>query len=259
VGARGCAGGCAEEARRGSRRPCVGDARAYWQRPFVPCQTAECCGIPVDCLARVSPCPSQCGQFACAGSPTRFGRAALYTAAISCCVRYDRWCPPSLSWLAVAGCCDLRGTSRYNCSRVIRKPARPWVAISRSQDKNSPSDSWYRRQASSRPMTPLRTASTTAALRRGTQRFVSGGGKQTTLELAGGNVSSPVKSFIFHSRASGRISFKLGRHVETATSGLFQAVMPTESAPLSGEHFWRSLSQSLVQEIVSGKFREPSN
>jgi len=60
--------------------------------------------------------------------------------------------------------------------RVVRKPARPWSSNARSQDRNSSSESWYTRQASSTVIPPLRTATTTAALRRTTHLLVFGCG-----------------------------------------------------------------------------------
>ncbi len=70
---------------------------------------------------------------------------------------------------------DLQPGDPRTCDAVICNP--------RSQARNSSFDSSYRRQASSRPMAPLRTAVTTAALRRATQRLVFEGGKSTVVQL----------------------------------------------------------------------------
>src|SRR5271166_2321972 len=69
----------------------------------------------------------------------------------------------------------------------MRKPARPWISNARCQERNSSSDSWYQRQASSRVISPLRTAATTAALRRATHLFVVGGGSPSEGNLRFGD------------------------------------------------------------------------
>src|SRR5208282_2118628 len=71
----------------------------------------------------------------------------------------------------------------------MRKPARPWISNARCQERNSSSDSWYQRQASSRLTSPLRTAATTAALRRTTHLLVAGGGRPSMGDVRFG--SSP--------------------------------------------------------------------
>src|SRR5215469_10001404 len=80
---------------------------------------------------------------------------------------------------------------------MTRKPGTPWVSIARCHARNSSTDNSYRRQASSRLITPLRTALTITALRRVTQRFVSGGGNSVALDA----ISPPSErySFIFSS------------------------------------------------------------
>jgi hypothetical protein len=49
-------------------------------------------------------------------------------------------------------------------------------------------------------MAPLRTAATTAALRRATQRFVSAGGKSTVVPLVPIKISSWVNPSVVSSR-----------------------------------------------------------
>ena len=71
----------------------------------------------------------------------------------------------------------------------MRKPARPWTSNARCQARNSSSDSWYQRQASSRVTSPLRTAATTAALRRTTHLLVAGSGRPSMGDIRIG--SSP--------------------------------------------------------------------
>jgi len=66
---------------------------------------------------------------------------------------------------------------------VTRKPARPWVARARSQERNSSSDNWYRRQASCKLIAPLRTAPTTAAFRRITHLRVFAGGRPSVRDI----------------------------------------------------------------------------
>src|SRR4051794_31488779 len=76
--------------------------------------------------------------------------------------------------------------------RVVRSPARPCRSIAACHNKNSSAVSVYRRQASSRESKPPRTAATTWALRRMTQRFVSGGGKSA---IVNGPPSGPITYF----------------------------------------------------------------
>src|SRR5215831_18201609 len=60
---------------------------------------------------------------------------------------------------------------------------RPGQAFDDSGDPAGASSvSWYRSSASSRVMRPLRTAMTTAALRRTTQRLVLGGGRSSLID-----------------------------------------------------------------------------
>ena len=56
------------------------------------------------------------------------------------------------------------------------------VSIARCHARNSSTDNSYRRQTSSRLITPVRTALTITALRRDTQRCVSGGGNSIALD-----------------------------------------------------------------------------
>jgi hypothetical protein len=72
---------------------------------------------------------------------------------------------------------------RGRCSGAARRsrPRRPCLSIRRCQDRNSSTDRRYRSQASSRLISPARTADTTSALRRMTQRWVLGGGRSSTV------------------------------------------------------------------------------
>src|SRR6187399_1311219 len=73
--------------------------------------------------------------------------------------------------------------------RVVRKPARPCWSIEYCQDRNSSTVSVYRAQASSSESRPPRTAATTSALRRMTQRLVPGAGRSA---IVSGLPSGPI-------------------------------------------------------------------
>jgi hypothetical protein len=64
--------------------------------------------------------------------------------------------------------------------------------------RNSSTDNSYRRQTSSRLITPVRTALTITALRRVTQRFVSGDGRSIALD--GISPSSKLYNLILSSK-----------------------------------------------------------
>jgi hypothetical protein len=102
-------------------------------------------------------------------------------------------------------------------------------------------------------MAPLRTAATTAALRRATQRFVPGDGKSIEVGLLRGNVSPPLKSLVFGSHASPETEPKYWRHLEIPTNDPQQGGDGKRSAPRSMSPVDPSFSQSLVKEVVSKK------
>src|SRR5215467_11405001 len=81
---------------------------------------------------------------------------------------------------------------RYCWMRVVRKPARPWRSIEYCQARNSSTVRVYRLQASSSDNRPPRTAATTSALRRITQRFVPGAGRSA---IVSGLPSGPITYF----------------------------------------------------------------
>ena len=78
---------------------------------------------------------------------------------------------------------------RYCWMRVVRRPARPCWSIEYCQERNSSTVSVYRQQASSSERSPPRTAATTSALRRMTQRLVPGAGKSA---MVSGLPSGPM-------------------------------------------------------------------
>src|SRR5262245_66643003 len=78
---------------------------------------------------------------------------------------------------------------RYRSRRVASSPARPCWSIEACQERNSSTVSVYRAQASSSDKRPPRTAATTSAFRRMTQRLVDGGGKSA---IVSGLPSGPM-------------------------------------------------------------------
>src|SRR5438309_9591792 len=76
--------------------------------------------------------------------------------------------------------------------RVVRSPASPYWSIDNCQDRNSSTVKVYRLQASSSDNRPPRTAATTSALRRITQRLVVVGGRSATVK---GLPSGPMTYF----------------------------------------------------------------
>jgi len=95
----------------------------------------------------------------------------------------------------ITGCAkggDLVIYWRYCWIRVVRSPARPCRSIEYCQARNSSTVSVYRLQASSSESRPPRTAATTSALRRITQRFVPGAGRSA---MVSGLPSGPMTYF----------------------------------------------------------------
>ena len=100
-------------------------------------------------------------------------------------------------------------------------------------------------------MAPLRTALTTAALRRATQRFVSVGGRSTAVPLVHIKISSSVSRSVFSPRGfrdlgKARVTSDSNEDFIEAgslTVSLFCARSRLRFAPLSREHFLSSLSQ----------------
>ena len=88
---------------------------------------------------------------------------------------------------------------RYCWVQVERRPARPCWSIECCQERNSSTVSVYRLQASSRESRPPRTAATTSALRRTTQRFVPGVGKSA---IVNGLPSGPITYCVLGRRGS---------------------------------------------------------
>src|SRR4029078_9314697 len=79
--------------------------------------------------------------------------------------------------------------ARYCWMRVVRRPARPCWSIEYCHDRNSWTVRLSRAHASSRDNRPPRTAATTSAFRRMTQRLVVGGGKSA---MVSGLPSGPI-------------------------------------------------------------------
>jgi len=73
---------------------------------------------------------------------------------------------------------------RYSCTLVARKPANPYWSMDCCQPRNSSTVRRYLAQASSRVSSPPRTAATTSALRRITQRRVVGFGRSANVNGA---------------------------------------------------------------------------
>src|SRR4249920_2718226 len=73
--------------------------------------------------------------------------------------------------------------------RVVRRPARPCWSIEACQERNSSTVSVYRAHASSSDKRPPRTAATTSAFRRMTQRLVVVGGRSA---IVSGLPSGPI-------------------------------------------------------------------
>lgn len=74
-----------------------------------------------------------------------------------------------------------RCLERYSWIHFVRKPRRPCWSNAACQESNSSAVSSYRLQASSSEIKPPRTAVTTSALRRATQRLVSGSGRSVNV------------------------------------------------------------------------------
>jgi hypothetical protein len=89
---------------------------------------------------------------------------------------------------------------RYCWMRVVRKPAKPWRSIEYCQARNSSTESEYRLQASSSDSRPPRTAATTSALRRITQRTVPGAGRSA---IDSGLPSGPITYFCHRTIGAG--------------------------------------------------------
>src|SRR5262245_52913033 len=83
--------------------------------------------------------------------------------------------------------------------RVVRRPARPCWSMEYCQERNSSTVSVYRLQASSSESSPPRTAATTSALRRMTQRLVPGAGKSA---IVSGLPSGPITYLALGRRGS---------------------------------------------------------
>src|SRR5436305_14828217 len=90
--------------------------------------------------------------------------------------------------------------------RVVRRPARPWRSIEYCQARNSSTVSVQRVHASSSERSPPRTAATTSALRRMTQRFVPGAGRSA---IVSGEPSGPMTYFTLGDGAQSLDSHKL--------------------------------------------------
>jgi len=117
-------------------------------------------------------------------------------------------------------------------------------------------------------MAPLRTAVTTAALRRGTHRFASGDGKSKAVGLVRRNVSPAVKSsmvVLVHVRELPKDSRDIPQdsnedahrcgdvdRISVCAGSHFNESRDPSRLPTST--FYPSLSQSLVDENVSKKF-----
>src|SRR5579871_167368 len=83
--------------------------------------------------------------------------------------------------------------------RVVRRPARPCWSIENCQERNSSTVRVYRLHASSRERSPPRTAATTSALRRMTQRLVPGAGRSA---IVSGLPSGPITYLALGRRGS---------------------------------------------------------
>jgi hypothetical protein len=104
-------------------------------------------------------------------------------------------------------------------------------------------------------MAPLRTAVTTAALCRATQRFVSGDGKSIAMGPVCSNRSPPVKSAMLASRACrGELAKDFADIWRSNERFVINVEVTKGSEPLSAEPFDPSLDKSLGLEIVSKKF-----
>src|SRR5262245_13028857 len=108
---------------------------------------------------------------------------------------------------------------RYCWMRVVRNPARPCWSIEACQERNSSTVSVYRAQASSSDKRPPRTAATTSAFRRMTQRLVVVGGKSA---IVSGLPSGPM-TYLTLGRWGSFIGILTNKTRLTGTAGKLQA------------------------------------
>jgi hypothetical protein len=112
-------------------------------------------------------------------------------------------------------------------------------------------------------MAPLRTAATTAALRRATQCFVSAGGKSTEVQSVHIKISPSVNPSVFSSRVFGE---DLGKASDTSDSNedYHRSRFSKQNRRFALDHalglrpslvstFYPSLSQLMIEVIVSKK------
>src|SRR5262245_33372999 len=86
-------------------------------------------------------------------------------------------------------------------------------------------------------MAPLRTAATTAALRRATQRLMSAGGKSTVAWSVQVNISPSIILFVLSYRASGEDLYKY-RDTSNSNEDFHRSTPALQNRRFALDHAW---------------------